>query len=236
MRSTKDNLQVIYEDNHIIVVNKRAGDIVQGDKTGDTPLVDILKEYLKEKYSKPGNVFCGLVHRIDRPTTGAVIFAKTSKGLSRMAELFRNGEVHKTYHAIVPLGDIKESDTLVGYMIKDGRLNRSRCYATPPNSTAKKAVTHYKVIKRGDNYMTVDVTLETGRHHQIRCHFASLGLPIKGDLKYGSARSNDDGSISLHARRIEFIHPVSGEKIIITAPYPTQDSVLWKALGEKDAE
>jgi 23S rRNA pseudouridine1911/1915/1917 synthase len=151
-----------------------------------------------------------------------------------MAELFRVGEVHKTYHAIVPLGNIKESDTLVGYMIKDGRLNRSRCYATPVNATAKRAITHYRVVGRGDKYMAVYVTLETGRHHQIRCHFASLGLPIKGDLKYGSPRSNDDGGISLHARRVEFIHPVSGEKISITAPYPQSDAVLWQALGEKE--
>ncbi|MDD4819222.1 MAG: RluA family pseudouridine synthase [Flavobacteriales bacterium] len=233
MRTTKENIQVIYEDNHIIVINKRAGDIVQGDKTGDVPLVDVVKEYLKEKYSKPGNVFCGLAHRIDRPTTGAVIFAKTSKALSRLTEMFRLGNVHKTYHAIVPLSQISEKGTLDGFMIKDGKLNRSRVYATQKNETAKHAVTHYTVLHRGERYMLLEVEIETGRHHQIRCHLASIGIPIKGDLKYGAQRSNEDGSISLHARQLDFVHPVSGEHIIITAPYPQEENSLWCALSQE---
>ena len=228
MRTTKDNIAVLYEDNHIIVVSKRPGDIVQGDKTGDMPLVDIVKEYLREKYSKPGNVFCGLTHRIDRPTSGAVIFAKTSKALSRMAELFRTGGVEKTYHAILPLKDIPDAGTLENYLVRDGRTNRSRAYDTPREG-AKRAVLHYTVLSRGKNYMLAQVDLETGRHHQIRCQFSSIGLPLRGDLKYGSPRSNQDGSISLHARRIRFEHPVSHILVDVAAPYP-ENEPLWETL------
>ena len=225
MRTTKDNIAVLYEDNHIIVVSKRPGDIVQGDKTGDMPLVDIVKEYLREKYSKPGNVFCGLTHRIDRPTSGAVIFAKTSKALSRMAELFRTGGVEKTYHAILPLKDIPDAGTLENYLVRDGRTNRSRAYDTPREG-AKRAVLHYAVLSRGKNYMLAQIDLETGRHHQIRCQFSSIGLPLRGDLKYGARRSLPGGGISLHSRRVEFDHPVRHEPVSVTAPVPAGDN-LW---------
>lgn len=220
-------MQVLYEDNHIIIVNKAAGEIVQGDKTGDKPLSEMVKEYLKVKYNKPGNVFCGVIHRLDRPTSGVVVFAKTSKALSRMNELFKKDEVGKIYWAIVKNAPDKIEATLTHYLIKNERNNKSTAYDVQKPNT-KKAVLHYKVINRSDNYYLLEVDLETGRHHQIRCQLAKVGSPIKGDLKYGAERSNPDGSISLHARGISFIHPVSKKEIEIIAPVP--DDNLWKAL------
>ena len=221
-------MQVLYEDNHIIIVYKAPGEIVQGDKTGDTPLSDIVKAYLKEKYHKPGNVFCGVTHRLDRPTSGVVVFAKTSKALSRLNEMFRNGEVDKTYWAIVKKRPQKEEDTLTHYLIKNEKTNKSIAYDTEKPKT-KKAVLHYKLIASSDNYYLLEVDLETGRHHQIRSQLAKIGSPIKGDLKYGAERSNPDGSISLHARSISFIHPVSKEKIEVVAKVPEDN--LWQALA-----
>ncbi|HBX46608.1 RluA family pseudouridine synthase [Limibacterium fermenti] len=225
-------MTILYEDNHIIIVNKAPSEIVQGDKTGDTPLSDIVKSYLKEKYNKPGNVFCGVTHRLDRPTSGVVVFAKTSKALSRLNDMFRNGEVGKTYWAIVKNQPPKDEDTLTHYLVKNEKNNKSVFYDTE-KPHAKKAVLHYKVIARSDNYFLLEVQLETGRHHQIRVQLSAIGCPVKGDLKYGSPRSNRDGSISLHARRIAFVHPVSQENIAVTAPVP--DDTLWKAF-EKEAE
>lgn len=221
-------MQVLYEDNHIIIVNKAPGEIVQGDKTGDTPLSDIVKAYLEAKYNKPGNVFCGVTHRLDRPTSGVVVFAKTSKALARLNEMFRNGEVDKTYWAIVKKRPQKEEDTLTHYLIKNEKTNKSTAYDTEKPKT-KKAVLHYKLIASSENYHLLEVDLETGRHHQIRSQLAKIGSPIKGDLKYGAERSNPDGSISLHARSISFIHPVSKEKVEVVAKAPEDN--LWKALA-----
>ena len=221
-------MQVLYEDNHIIIVNKAPGEIVQGDKTGDTPLSEIVKAYLKEKYNKPGNVFCGVTHRLDRPTSGVVVFAKTSKALSRLNEMFRNGEVDKTYWAIVKKRPQKEEDTLTHYLIKNEKTNKSTAYDTEKPKT-KRAVLHYKLIASSDNYQLLEVDLETGRHHQIRSQLAKIGSPIKGDLKYGAERSNPDGGISLNASSISFIHPVSKEKIEVAAPVPEDN--LWQALA-----
>lgn len=220
-------MKVLYEDNHIIIVNKAPGEIVQGDKTGDTPLSDIVKEYIKEKYRKPGNVFCGVTHRLDRPTSGAVMFAKTSKALSRLNEMFRNGTVNKTYWAIVKKRPPLEEDTLTHYLIKNEKTNKSTAFDIEKPHT-KKAVLHYRLLGVSDHYCLLEVNLETGRHHQIRCQLAKVGSPIKGDLKYGADRSNPDGSISLHARTISFVHPVSNENIMVTAPPP--EDALWKAL------
>lgn len=220
-------MNVLYEDNHLIIVNKAAGEIVQGDKTGDKPLSEMVKEYLKVKYNKPGNVFCGVTHRLDRPTSGVVVFAKTSKALSRLNEMFKKGRMDKTYWAIVKKRPAKEEDTLTHYLIKTERNNKSTAYDMEKPNT-KKAVLHYKLIASSDNYHLLEVDLETGRHHQIRCQLSKIGSPIKGDLKYGAERSNPDGSISLHARSISFVHPVSKEEMSITAPVP-EDS-LWKAV------
>ena len=222
-------MNVVYEDNHIIIVNKASGEIVQGDKTGDIPLSETVKQYIKEKYQKPGNVFLGVVHRLDRPVSGLVVFAKTSKALSRLNDMFRTGDVHKTYWAIVKRGDIAPEATLTDWLTRNERQNKS--YAHPrevPGS--KKAVLSYKVRSVSDNYMLLDVHLMTGRHHQIRCQLANMGCPIKGDLKYGSPRSNPDGSISLMSRRVEFVHPVSKETIVAEAPVPNDR--LWQALAE----
>lgn len=218
-------MTVLYEDNHIIIVNKAAGEIVQGDKTGDQPLSEMVKEYLKEKYNKPGNVFCGVTHRLDRPTSGVVVFAKTGKALSRLNELFRNGEVKKTYWAIVKDRPPKEEDRLTHYLVKNEKTNKSTAYTIEKPHT-QKAVLHYRLIGTSQNYSLLEVDLETGRHHQIRVQLSKIGCPIKGDLKYGAPRSNPDGSISLHARTISFIHPVSKEKILVSAPPP--DDNLWK--------
>ena len=224
--STKKNLQVVYEDNHIIVVNKRAGDIVQGDKTGDIPLSDIVKEYLKETYNKPGNVYLGTVHRLDRPTTGLVIFSKTSKALPRLNELFKSKKIHKTYWAIVKNQPPKTEDTLIHWLKKNPKNNKSTAYPKEiPDS--KKAILHYKLLKTLNNYFLLEVNLETGRHHQIRSQLASIGSPIKGDLKYGFDRSNKDAGIHLHARQIQFSHPVSKEDINLTAPLPKD--AIWDA-------
>lgn len=220
-------MEILYEDNHIIIVNKSPREIVQGDKTGDKPLVDMVKDYLKEKYHKPGNVFCGVVHRLDRPTSGIVVFAKTSKALARLNEMFKKGEVDKTYWAIVKDLPPQDEGTLVHFLIKNQKNNKSVAYDTE-KPRSKKAVLHYKLIGRSQRYYLLEVKLETGRHHQIRCQLAKIGLPIRGDLKYGAQRSNPDGSISLHARNISFVHPVSKKMIDITAPVP--DDPLWKAF------
>lgn len=222
-------MNVVYEDNHIIIVNKQSGEIVQGDKTGDTPLSDIVKQYIKEKYNKPGNVFLGVVHRLDRPVSGLVVFAKTSKALSRLNEMFRTGDVHKTYWAIVKKNDIAPEATLTDWLTRNERQNKSYAHNREVPG-AKKAVLSYKVRSMSDNYMLLEVRLMTGRHHQIRCQLAHMGCPIKGDLKYGSPRSNPDGSISLMSRRVEFVHPVSKETIAIEAPVP--DDRLWLALAQ----
>ena len=220
-------MTVLYEDNHLVVVNKAPGEIVQGDKTGDKPLSEEVKEYLKVKYNKPGNVFCGVTHRLDRPTSGIVVFAKTSKALSRLNAMFKNNEIDKTYWAVVKKLPEKTEATLTHYLIKNERTNKSTAYDVEKPNT-KKSVLHYKVIGQSQNYNLLEVDLETGRHHQIRCQLSKIGSPIKGDLKYGAERSNPDGSISLHARKIAFIHPVSKEKIEAVAPTP--DDVLWNAL------
>lgn len=222
-------MNVVYEDNHIIIVNKQSGEIVQGDKTGDTPLSDIVKQYIKEKYNKPGNVFLGVVHRLDRPVSGLVVFAKTSKALSRLNEKFRTGDVHKTYWAIVKKNDIAPEATLTDWLTRNERQNKSYAHNREVPG-AKKAVLSYKVRSMSDNYMLLEVRLMTGRHHQIRCQLAHMGCPIKGDLKYGSPRSNPDGSISLMSRRVEFVHPVSKETIAVEAPVP--DDRLWLALAQ----
>lgn len=222
-------MNVVYEDNHIIIVNKQSGEIVQGDKTGDTPLSDIVKQYIKEKYNKPGNVFLGVVHRLDRPVSGLVVFAKTSKALSRLNEMFRTGDVHKTYWAIVKKNDIAPEATLTDWLTRNERQNKSYAHNREVPG-AKKAVLSYKVRSMSDNYMLLEVRLMTGRHHQIRCQLAHMGCPIKGDLKYCSPRSNPDGSISLMSRRVEFVHPVSKETIAVEAPVP--DDRLWQALAQ----
>ena len=223
-------MKVVYEDNHIIIVNKCSGEIVQGDKTGDKPLSDIVKEYIKEKYNKPGNVFLGVVHRLDRPVSGLVVFAKTSKALSRLNDMFRTGDVHKTYWAITKRRDIAPEGTLTDWLTRNERQNKSYAHAKEvPGS--KKAILKYKVRSVSDNYMLLEVTLLTGRHHQIRCQLAHMGCPIKGDLKYGAPRSNPDGSISLHSRRVEFVHPVSKEPICVEAEVPADR--LWQLLKVK---
>jgi 23S rRNA pseudouridine1911/1915/1917 synthase len=226
MNSTKENLQVLFEDNHIIIVNKRAGDITQGDKTGDKPLSDVVKEYVKDKYNKPGLVFIGTVHRLDRPTSGIVIFARTSKALERLNKMLREKVIHKTYWALVKNPPRKTSDTLINFLKKDTKKNKSFVYKKEIEGS-KNAILHYTVIKKLENYFLVEIDLETGRHHQIRTQLSHIGSAIKGDLKYGFPRSNKDGSISLHARKIKFIHPVSKEDIQITAPTPKD--VIWDA-------
>jgi len=220
-------MEVLYEDNHIIVVNKAPGEIVQGDKTGDTPLVDTVKAWIKEKYAKPGNVFCGVVHRLDRPVGGLVVFAKTSKALSRLNDMFRNGEVHKTYWAITRNLPAEPQAELTHWITTVERNNKSYASLTP-KAGAKESRLAYRHIASGDRYHLLEVNLMTGRKHQIRVQLASIGCPVKGDLKYGDRRSNPDGSISLMARHIEFVHPVSGKQISLTAPVP--DDPLWHAL------
>ena len=220
-------MTVVYEDNHIIVVNKTASEIVQADKTGDTPLSETVKQYLKEKYQKPGNVFLGVTHRLDRPVSGLVIFAKTSKALTRLNEMFRAGEVKKTYWAVVKNAPKESEGELVHVLVRNEKQNKSYAYDKEvPNS--KKAVLDYRLIGRSENYYLLEVDLKTGRHHQIRCQLAKMGCPIKGDLKYGSPRSNPDGSICLHARRVRFVHPVSKELIELKAPLP--EGNLWKGF------
>ncbi len=226
-------MDVIYEDNHIIAVNKTCNEIVQGDKTGDMPLSDMLKAWLKEKYNKPGNVFVGVTHRLDRPVSGVVLFAKTSKALSRLNDMFRLGEVKKTYWAIVKNCPPHEEGELVHWLVRNEKQNKSYAYDTErPN--AKKAVLRYRLIARSDNYYLLEVDLKTGRHHQIRCQLAKMGCPIKGDLKYGFDRSNKDGGISLHSRKAELIHPVSKQSLSIVAPVPSDS--LWRALASTVSE
>ena len=225
--STKSNLQVLHEDNHIIVINKLVGDIVQGDKTGDKPLSEVVKEYLKEKYNKPGEVFLGVVHRLDRPTTGIVVFAKTSKALTRLNELFSNRETQKTYWAVVKNKPPKNEDNLVHFIKRNEKNNTSKAHLKEvPDS--KKASLDYKIIKELNNYFALEINLHTGRHHQIRAQLSIIGSPIKGDLKYGFDRSNPDGGIHLHARKLVFIHPVSKEVLTILAPTP--EEVIWSAI------
>ena len=225
--STKDNLQVLHEDNHLIIVNKRAGDIVQGDKTGDKPLSEVVKSYLKEKYNKPGNVYLGVVHRLDRPTSGIVVFSKTSKALPRLNKLFQNKEAKKTYWAVVKNAPPSESGELVHYMKRNSKQNKSYAHKNEvPDS--KKAILDYQILEKLNNYYLLEVDLHTGRHHQIRSQLSSIGCPIKGDLKYGFDRSNKDASIHLHSRELKFTHPVSKEEIHIIAPPPHDP--IWDAI------
>lgn len=227
-RSTPENLQVLYEDNHLIAVGKRAGDIVQGDKTGDTPLSEVVKQYIGKKYNKPGAVFLGVIHRIDRPTSGIVIFARTSKALSRMNALFASGKTNKTYHAITQRVPEHTSGTLEHYLERNPQKNKSFAFEKPGNKR-KKAVLHYRILRKLDRHYLWEIDLETGRHHQIRAQLAALKCPIRGDLKYGAPRSNPDGSIHLHAKHLTFIHPVAGTEVAIEAPYP--EDVLWSACN-----
>ena len=236
-------MTVLYEDNHIIAVNKTCNEIVQGDKTGDTPLSETVKAYIKEKYNKPGEVFLGVTHRLDRPTSGVVLFARTSKALTRLNEMFREksavshqpSPITKTYWAIVQGAPKQPEARLENYLIRNEAQNKSYI-STPPKPSpqgrdkdAKLAVLTYKTLVKGDHYTLLEVNLETGRHHQIRCQLAAIGCPIKGDLKYGAKRSNPDGGICLHARQIEFIHPVSEQNICITAPVPNDS--LWQQFA-----
>ena len=220
-------MQVVYEDNHIIIVSKRSGEIVQGDKTGDEPLSETVKRYIKEKYGKPGEVFLGVVHRLDRPVSGLVVFARTSKALTRLNKMFAEGDVHKTYWAITKNTPKELEGTLTHWIVRNEQQNKSYAY-DKEKPHAKKAILHYRVIGHSDNYSLIEVRLMTGRHHQIRCQLAAMGCPIKGDLKYGAPRSNPDGSISLLSRRIEFVHPVSKENICVEAPLP--DDPLWQLV------
>ncbi|MAX80690.1 MAG: RNA pseudouridine synthase [Crocinitomicaceae bacterium] len=228
MHSNASNLQVLFEDNHLIVVNKRAGDIVQGDKTGDKSLAEHVKTYIKDNYNKPGNVYLGIVHRLDRPTSGIVIYARTSKAAARMSELFRDKNIEKTYWAVVEKAPEQPSGKLTHWLKKNPKQNKS--YAvTKEQPEYKKAVLSYQTLAQGDRYALVSVRIETGRHHQIRCQLSTIGSIIKGDLKYGAKRSNRDGSISLHARSVTFAHPVTKEEITITAPVPEDN--LWQSLA-----
>ncbi|MBO4666030.1 MAG: RNA pseudouridine synthase [Paludibacteraceae bacterium] len=222
-------MTVLYEDNHIIAVNKTCNEIVQGDKTGDTPLSETVKAYIKAKYNKPGEVFLGVTHRLDRPTSGVVLFARTSKALTRLNEMFKSHEqITKTYWAIVQGCPKLPEARLENYLIRNEKQNKS-FIAKPTAKDAKLAILTYKTLTKGDRYTLLEINLETGRHHQIRCQLAALGCPVKGDLKYGAKRSNPDGGICLHARQIAFVHPVSHEHITITAPVP--EDTLWQALA-----
>ncbi|MDN4754112.1 RluA family pseudouridine synthase [Porphyromonadaceae bacterium W3.11] len=223
-------MEILYEDNHLIVVNKAAGEITQGDKTGDEPLPELIKQYLKEKYNKPGNVYLGVVHRLDRPTSGIVVFAKTSKALSRMNELFRKDQVRKVYHAIVEAPPAQSAGELRHFLKKNQQQNKS--YVVSRNTpNAKEAILEYRTIGSSDHYTLLEVELQTGRHHQIRVQLSSIGSVIRGDLKYGARRSLPDASISLHAYSITFIHPVTKEELHLTAPYPAHDT-LWQYFAE----
>ncbi len=221
-------LNILFEDNHIIAVNKTQHDLVQKDTTGDLSLDQEIKDYLKIKYNKPGEVFLGVVHRLDRPVTGAVLFARTSKALTRLTGMFREGEIKKTYWAIVKNKPPKDSDRLIHYLLRNPAQNKSYCHEVEKPGS-KKSILGYKLIGNSDHYFLLEINLETGRHHQIRAQLAHIGCPIKGDLKYGFARSNPDGGISLHAREIQFKHPVTKAEVIITAAVPDDDN-LWKAF------
>lgn len=220
--------QIVYEDNHLLIINKKAGQLVQGDKTGDESLLDSIKNFIKKRDEKPGNVFLGLVHRIDRPTSGLVIYAKTSKALSRLTQMVKNREIKKTYWAIVPKELMPQSQRLVHYLKKNEKNNKAIVFPKPADG-AKEAILTYTVIKLLDNYQLLEIDLETGRHHQIRAQLSKTGIPIKGDLKYGAPRSNPDGSISLHARKLEFIHPVTKELLSVEAPVSVTDPI-WKRV------
>lgn len=220
-------MKVVYEDNHIIIVSKRSGEIVQGDKTGDEPLSETVKQYIKEKYQKPGAVFLGVVHRLDRPVSGLVVFARTSKALSRLCNMFRDGDVHKTYWALTKNRPKESEGTITSWIVRNEQQNKSYSYDHEVKNS-KKAILKYRVIGQTDNYSLIEVNLLTGRHHQIRCQLASIGCPIKGDLKYGAQRSNPDGSISLLSRRVQFVHPVSKKQIDIVAPIPEDN--LWRDI------
>lgn len=226
-------METLYEDNHLIIINKRPSDIVQGDKTGDEPLSESLKQYLKEKYNKTGNVYLGVVHRLDRPASGALIFAKTDKALSRMNELLKTRDIRKYYWAITKNAPPKPEDHLEHYLIRNEKLNKSFVYEKEGEGR-KKAELYYKILTSSENYHLLEIELLTGRHHQIRAQLAHIGCPIKGDLKYGAKRSNPDGSISLHARRIEFVHPVKKEPVIVVAPVP--DDALWRYFEAQYAD
>lgn len=226
LRSDKNNLRVLFEDNHIIAINKRPGDIVQGDKTGDQPLSEVVKEYLREKYNKPGNVYLGVVHRLDRPTSGIVIFAKTSKALPRLNKMFADKETHKTYWAVVQNAPPKNEETLEHWLVRNPKQNRSYAHLKEVRD-AKRASLTYRILKKLQRYYLLEIDLHTGRHHQIRSQLSAIGCPIKGDLKYGFNRSNKDASIHLHARKLSFVHPVKKEEITIVAPPPSEDN-LWQ--------
>ena len=219
--------QIVFEDNHLLIINKKAGQLVQGDKTGDASLLDLIKDFIKKRDQKPGNVFLGLVHRIDRPTSGLVIYAKTSKALSRLTQMVKNREIKKTYWAVVAKEMIPQNQRLVHYLLKNEKTNKSTVFIKPTEN-AKESILNYQVIKILDNFQLLEIDLETGRHHQIRAQLSKIGVAIKGDLKYGSSRSNPDGGIHLHARRLEFIHPVTKENLVVVAPVPQNDAV-WKA-------
>lgn len=225
-----NKLEVLYEDNHIIAVNKRPSDIVQGDKTGDTPLSDFVKQYVKEKYGKPGDVFIGTVHRIDRPVSGIVLFARTSKALARLNQMFQSKEIQKTYWAVVKNRPAKENGTLIHYLKKNEAKNMSKAFAAEQQGALRSEL-DYQLICSLDNYHLLEITPHTGRHHQIRVQLSTMGSPIKGDLKYGFDRSNKDASIHLHARKIEFIHPVKKEPVVIVAPPP--DEVIWNEIMKR---
>jgi len=224
--SNYHNLQVLFEDNHLIIINKRPGDIIQGDKTKDTPLVEIVKEYLKIKHDKPGNVYLGVIHRIDRPTSGIVMFAKTSKALSRMNAMLKNQDVNKLYWAITQNKPDNKTGKLIHWLRKNPKNNKSTHFSKETANT-KKAILNYKILKTLDNYYLLEIKMESGRHHQIRCQLQAIGCPIKGDIKYGSKRTNKDGSIDLHARNLQLIHPVTKKEIDVTAP--VRDEKIWKS-------
>ncbi len=219
--------QIIYEDNHLLIINKKTGQLVQGDKTGDASLLELLKDFIKKRDQKPGNVFLGLVHRIDRPTSGLVIYAKTSKALTRLTQMVKHREIKKTYWAVTTPADIPAQQRLVNYLLKNEKTNKSTVF-TKPTPNAKEAILNYQLLKKLDNFQLLEVDLETGRHHQIRAQLSKLGAPIKGDLKYGAPRSNPDGGIHLHARQLKLIHPVTKEELKVTAPVPAGDAV-WAA-------
>jgi len=225
--SDKSNLQVLFEDNHLIIVNKRVGDIVQGDKTGDKPLSEVVKEYIKEKYHKPGNVYLGVAHRLDRPTTGIVVFARTSKALTRLNKMFSTKQIKKTYWAIVKERPPKIQDTLVHFLRKNPKNNKSTANIKEVDNS-KKAMLEYEIAETLNNYFLLSINLMTGRHHQIRSQLSAIGCPIKGDLKYGFDRSNKDGGIHLHSRSIKFLHPVKNEDVKIVAPTPEDN--LWNSI------
>ncbi|QNS41082.1 RNA pseudouridine synthase [Chryseobacterium manosquense] len=229
MRESANHIdqQIVFEDNHLLIINKKAGQLVQGDKTGDASLLDLIKDFIKKRDQKPGNVFLGLVHRIDRPTSGLVIYAKTSKALSRLTQMVKNREIKKTYWALVAKEMIPQTQKLVHYLKKNEKNNKAIVFPKVTDG-AKEAILTYNLLKILDNYQLLEIDLETGRHHQIRAQLSKIGIPIKGDLKYGAARSNPDGGIHLHARKLEFTHPVTKENLEITAPVPQNDAV-WKA-------